>query len=62
MDMQSIRIHLLSWGLGTTGVACFNLGRKFIGIELDEKYYKIAVDRLDTVINKKHTINIFDME
>jgi len=34
-------------GSGTTGVACVNTGRKFIGIELDEGYYKIAVDRIE---------------
>lgn len=33
-------------GSGTTGVACKNLNRKFIGIELDEKYFDIAVDRI----------------
>jgi len=33
-------------GSGTTGVACANLGRDFIGIELDEKYFKIAEDRI----------------
>lgn len=33
-------------GSGTTGVACQNLGRDFIGIELDEKYFKIASDRI----------------
>jgi site-specific DNA-methyltransferase (adenine-specific) len=32
-------------GSGTTGVACNNLNRNFIGIELNEKYFKIAQDR-----------------
>lgn len=34
-------------GSGTTGVACRNTGRKFIGIELDEKYFKIAQQRIE---------------
>jgi len=33
-------------GSGTTGVACVKLGRKFIGIEIDEGYFDIAVDRI----------------
>ena len=33
-------------GSGTTGVACKNTNRKFIGIELDENYYKIAQERI----------------
>jgi site-specific DNA-methyltransferase (adenine-specific) len=33
-------------GSGTTGVACKNLNRSFIGIEKDEKYFKIAKDRI----------------
>ena len=33
-------------GSFTTGVACQNLGRKFIGIELDEHYYEIGVRRM----------------
>ena len=33
-------------GSGSTGVACKNTNRKFIGIELDEKYFDIAVDRI----------------
>jgi site-specific DNA-methyltransferase (adenine-specific) len=34
-------------GSGTTGVACKNLNRKFIGIEKDEKYFQIARDRIE---------------
>lgn len=37
----------LFMGSGTTGVACANLGRRFIGIERDEKYYKIAKQRIE---------------
>lgn len=36
-------------GSGTTGVACKNLNRKFIGIEKDDKYFKIAQDRINNV-------------
>ncbi len=34
-------------GSGTTGVACKNLGRDFIGIELDEGYFKAAENRIN---------------
>ena len=34
-------------GSGTTGVACKNLNRNFIGIELDEGYFNISVDRIN---------------
>lgn len=33
-------------GCGSTGVACSNTGRSFIGIEIDEKYYQIAEQRV----------------
>lgn len=41
-------------GSGSTGVACKNLNRKFIGIELDKQYYTIAKERLG--IKKKRKI------
>jgi DNA modification methylase len=34
-------------GSGTTGVACVKLGRRFIGIELEEKYFNIACKRIE---------------
>lgn len=34
-------------GSGTTGVACANLGRKFIGIEIEPKYFDIACRRIE---------------
>ena len=39
-------------GSGSTGVACLNTNRNFIGIELDENYFNIAKDRIDSVANK----------
>ena len=35
-----------TFGSGTTGVACQNLNRKFIGIELDENYFEIGKNRI----------------
>ena len=36
-------------GSGSTGVACKELNRNFIGIELDEKYFKIAKERIEKI-------------
>lgn len=33
-------------GINATGVACQELGRRYIGIELDEKYFNISIDRI----------------
>lgn len=33
-------------GSGTTGVACARMGRKFIGVELDPKYFDVACERI----------------
>jgi site-specific DNA-methyltransferase (adenine-specific) len=37
-------------GSGTTGVACVNLNREFIGIEMDEGYFDIAKERIEAAI------------
>ena len=37
---------------GSTGVACLNTNRNFIGIELDDNYFKIAQDRINNQPNK----------
>ena len=43
----------LTMGSGSTGVACKNTNRNFIGIELDENYFDIAKKRIeDTVVEK----------
>ena len=34
-------------GSGTTGVACLRLGRKFVGIEISEKYFDISCRRIE---------------
>ena len=37
-------------GSGSTGVACVNTNRKFIGIELDNTYFEIAKDRINKAV------------
>ncbi len=56
--------HILSWsnegdtvldpflGSGTTAIAAFKLHRKYIGFEIDEKYFNIACERLDEIEGK----------
>ena len=39
-------------GSGTTGVACKNLNRNFIGIEMDDKYFEIAKERIENTQKK----------
>ena len=55
--------HIISWsnegdtvldcfmGSGTTGIACVNTNRRFIGIELDEGYFNIAKKRIEEAVN-----------
>jgi len=43
-------------GSGTTGVACVNLNRNFIGIEMDENYFNIAQTRINNAIALKASV------
>jgi site-specific DNA-methyltransferase (adenine-specific) len=40
-------------GSGSTGVACINTNRNFIGIELEEKYFDIAKSRIEEAKEEK---------
>ena len=42
-------------GSGTTGVACANTGREFIGIERDPEYFRIASERIDAAVTLCNT-------
>ena len=48
-------------GSGSTGVACVNTNRKFIGIELDNNYFDIASKRIEEAFlnaqNKEGALN-----
>lgn len=47
-------------GSGTTGVACVNTGRNFIGMELDARYFEIAQKRIEEVWSKMR-VNLEDI-
>ena len=46
-------------GTGTTGVACLSLNRRFIGMEISDKYYDIAAHRID---EENHQQDLFTQE
>lgn len=52
-------------GVGSTGVACKELDRDFIGIEIDEKYFNIAKQRIENGVEKRdieeNQMALFDM-
>lgn len=46
-------------GSGSTGIACINTQRDFVGIELDEDYFKIASDRIEKA---QQQITLYDLD
>ena len=48
-------------GSGTTGVACLKTNRNFIGMELDDKYFEIAKQRISDAQNTPEQITMFDI-
>lgn len=40
-------------GSGSCGVACMNTNRRFVGIELEEKYFNIAKNRIENIVTNK---------
>ena len=43
-------------GSGTTGIACINTNRRFIGIERDSGYFEIAKRRIEYFNNKQYEV------
>ena len=48
-------------GSGTTGVACRNLGRDFIGCEINQEYFNIAKERIEAAEDKEQ-LELFQEE
>ncbi len=47
-------------GSGTTGVACVNTNRPFIGIEMNDNYFKIAEERINNTNQSNPLIDAFN--
>lgn len=64
VELPQLIIELLSYkndlvldpfsGSGTTGVACFNTERNYLGIEISKKYFEISKKRLDDLYSQTH--------
>lgn len=50
----------VTMGSGSTGVACANTGRKFIGFETDPKYFEIAYTRINKAIENREQSLFFE--
>lgn len=55
---RSIDMILCDLPYGTTGVACVNTNREFIGIELDKHYFEIAKKRIESILTKQPITNV----
>jgi len=42
-------------GSGTTGVACIEIGRRFIGIEINEEYFNLSCERIEKAVKAKQS-------
>jgi site-specific DNA-methyltransferase (adenine-specific) len=40
-------------GSGTTGVAAANLGRRFVGVELERQYFDVACERIEAAYSQQ---------
>ena len=49
-------------GSGTTGVACVRLGRKFIGIEIEKRYFDIACKRIEKTYQDQALLDLMPVE
>lgn len=45
-------------GGGSTGVACINTNRKFVGIELDEEYHEVATERINGILKEREASGV----
>lgn len=48
-------------GIGSEGYRALELGRRFVGIELKESYYRVAAANLRNATNKSEMLNLFNM-
>lgn len=47
-------------GSGTTGVACMQLGRRFVGVEIEERYFNIALERITNAQRQQSLLDPYE--